>query len=318
MKIFKIGKYPQGDFSKKDLEGMIANLNSVPGILGHTSGWRELKVPSQAIPRAAEFSNLRVQGDYIEADVALTEFGKKFVSGGAIKDISVEISKENNKILRIGMLGAVPPQIKDLDTLQSLEFSDTDVESLIIEFSEGEGEKKVELQQILDALGSIPLEGRLQIVKSIGNGITQDEKKTFRALTYEFSEMNIDDVREFAQKNDITIIEKPNETKEQMEARLRAEIKQETLLNEFSEKSKIKVIPAMQNKVNFIAKELIKSTATEVEFSENEKGDLYSAFTELILGKETVLPDANLEFGEITNNEKGSATKTAEVMWGQN
>lgn len=314
MKIFKIGKYPQGDFSKKDLEGMIANLNSVPGILGHTSGWRELKVPSQAIPRAAEFSNLRVQGDYIEADVVLTEFGKKFVSGGAIKDISVEISKENNKILRIGMLGAVPPQIKDLDTLQSLEFSDTDVESLIIEFSEGEGGKQMDLQAILEGLN---LEQKLEMLKLIGASITKDQKAAFRAIAYEFAEItNADEVREFAQRNGLEVTPIIQETIEQMEARLRAEIKQETLLNEFSEKSKIKVIPAMQNKVNFIAKELIKSTATEVEFSENEKGDLYTAFTEIVLGKEKVLPDANLEFGEVTNLEKGPSTLAAEAMWG--
>ncbi len=88
MKIFKVGNYPQGNFTKKDLETMVSGVQIIPGILGHTSGWRELKVPSQAIPRAAEFSNFRVEGDYIEADVTLTEFGKKFISGGAIKDVS--------------------------------------------------------------------------------------------------------------------------------------------------------------------------------------------------------------------------------------
>lgn len=312
-KIFKSGKYPQGTFTKSDLKELITGVSSVPGILGHTSGWRDLKVPAQAIPIAGEFSNLSVVGDYIEADITTTEFGKKFIDLGALDGISIEIGK-NNKLIKVGMLGAVPPQIKDLDSLVNLEYSEEQEDYLVIEFSEGEGGKQMDLQAILEGLN---LEQKLEMLKLIGASITKDQKAAFRAIAYEFAEItNADEVREFAQRNGLEVTPIIQETIEQMEARLRAEIKQETLLNEFSEKSKIKVIPAMQNKVNFIAKELIKSTATEVEFSENEKGDLYTAFTEIVLGKEKVLPDANLEFGEVTNLEKGPSTLAAEAMWG--
>ena len=105
VKVFEVGKYPQGEFSDDRLKAIFGSVkDKIQGIFAHTSKWQDEEPLS-----LGEFSNFSVENGKAYADLELNDKGQSYYADGVIKGISAEIGKTLSRIalLPIGVKPAV-------------------------------------------------------------------------------------------------------------------------------------------------------------------------------------------------------------------
>lgn len=143
MEIFKAGKYPQGEFTVKEL-AEIANsynpsLHEAPATIGHVSDYHDSKIPAYGW-----IGKVFQVGDKLK--VAFSNFSeelKGLVGGGYYKKVSAGFYKPDDPnnptpgkwhLHHVAFLGAQPPAVKGLEAIA---FSDSKTGAVMeIDFAE--------------------------------------------------------------------------------------------------------------------------------------------------------------------------------------
>lgn len=141
--IFKVGTWNGETFTEADLDNMVSSFNEDEPphiIIGHSSDYKgHTRIPS--------FGRVlgglkRVGKDLIACGTEFNEELAKWIKQGFYNQRSVEMSRDNKRILAIGMLGATPPAVKGLPSMDealseiALEYSAKQVKSKVIEFAD--------------------------------------------------------------------------------------------------------------------------------------------------------------------------------------
>ena len=248
-KIFTL-KNNRGDWSSPEKAKKLIELGGVAGIFNHSSSYKGKAIP--IIPRAAEFKDMKIEGDYITAEFESKEWSDKFIKSGAITGKSVEIDGKG-RITAVAMLGAEIPECKDLGDINTLNFSELEGNVLSVEFAElGGGNMTIE--EVITFLGTATTAEILEVVKNIK--IDKNDKEAMEKIVYQFSQGTDLEVKEKV----VTKIE----TEEEMRTRITAEIKAENK-SEFVESEKKAKIDAAIEKAE---KEMKITPAEKAEFRE--------------------------------------------------
>ena len=267
VKVFGVGKWNNIEFSKEKVKELLENTkDKVKAIFVHSSKWiKEGKDPIEI----GEFSNLRLQDNDVVAELELNEKGKEYYNDGIIKGISAEITDKFDRIagLPIGVKQAVI----------GAEFE----EEQIIEFEIIEGGK----ENTMD-ISKLSLEEKLDLVKQIGSSITDDQKRSFRAVAWEFADVSKEIVE--AIENNLEFEIKPKKqpkTEEQIRAEVKLELefesKKEREVKEKNDlvngaikelKEEMKLIPAQEKEFEAILNSCDHSEKLDtLEFEEDGK-----------------------------------------------
>ena len=140
--IFRAGTWNGETFTEADLDEMAKNFNEQEAphiILGHSTDYKgKTLIPS--------FGRIlgglkRVGKDLVAVGTVFNENMAGWIRDGFFPQRSVEMTKDNKRILAVAMLGAMPPAVKGMDMMQyalkdsALAFSDVS-DSRVIEFVE--------------------------------------------------------------------------------------------------------------------------------------------------------------------------------------
>ena len=103
IKVFKSGKYPQGEYDKEKVKNIFSKAKDTEAIFLHTSLWAKDETPLNL----GKFSNyeFKESGNEVEvfADLELNETGKKFYHGKVLNGVSVELP--NDELTKIAING---------------------------------------------------------------------------------------------------------------------------------------------------------------------------------------------------------------------
>jgi hypothetical protein len=161
--IFKAGTWNGETFTEADLDNMVKSYNAdePPHIIaGHSSDYKgKTLIPS--------FGRVlgglkRVGKELIAQGAVFNDKMAEWIKEGFYNQRSVELTKDNKKILAIGMLGATPPAVKGMSVMQealkesALAFSEF-TESKVIEFADASpiNLDEVEILAVKDTLEDI-------------------------------------------------------------------------------------------------------------------------------------------------------------------
>ena len=143
MVVFKTGTWNGEQFTEDDLDNMAKSFNAAEPphiIVGHSSDYKgHTRIPS--------FGRIlgglkRVVKNLIAYGVEFNEKLAEWIREGFYNQRSIELSRDNKRVLAVGVLGAVPPAVKGLpgndDALNevALEYSAIGLEAKIIEFAD--------------------------------------------------------------------------------------------------------------------------------------------------------------------------------------
>jgi cation transport regulator ChaB len=142
--IFKAGHWNGEDFTEQDLDNMAKSFNSdepIPIIIGHGSDYKgHTRIPA--------FGQIlgglkRIGKDLVAQGAVFNEKLANWIREGFYNQRSIELTKDNKRVLAVGMLGAVPPAVKGLPAMDealndiALQFAeDTEIKS--VEFADAE------------------------------------------------------------------------------------------------------------------------------------------------------------------------------------
>ncbi len=146
--IFKTGTWNGETFTEADLDRMAANYdpNDPPHFfLGHSSDYKgKTTIPSWGrITKGLK----RIGNELIAQGAMFHEQMAEWIKEGFFNQRSVEITKDNKRIIAIGLLGAMPPAVKGMPLMQEV-FKDAALQysafndSKCIEFVEDDMEDK--------------------------------------------------------------------------------------------------------------------------------------------------------------------------------
>ena len=140
--IFKAGTWNGETFTTEDLDNMVKSYNSedpIHIIAGHSSDYKgKTLIPS--------FGRVlgglkRVGNELIAYGAEFSETMANWIKDGFYNQRSVEMTKDNKRILAIGMLGATPPAVKGMDLMQNA------LKETAMQFSEFGDTKAVEFAE---------------------------------------------------------------------------------------------------------------------------------------------------------------------------
>ena len=140
--IFRAGTWNGETFTEADLDNMVKSYNQDEPphvILGHSSDYKgKTLIPSYG----RVLGGLkRVGKDLVAIGTEFHEKMAEWIKEGFLNQRSIELTKDNKRILAIGMLGAMPPAVKGMELMQevlkesALQFSEFD-ETKAFEFAE--------------------------------------------------------------------------------------------------------------------------------------------------------------------------------------
>ena len=102
IKIFKSGKYRQGEYDKERVKNIFSNAKETEAIFLHSSLWAKNEKPLNL----GKFSNYEFKdadGEVeVFADLELNETGEKFYNGRVLNGVSVELP--NDELTKIAIL----------------------------------------------------------------------------------------------------------------------------------------------------------------------------------------------------------------------
>lgn len=304
--IFKPGKWNNINFDTERVKNIFGNVKeNVKGIFAHTSHWEKIEENPLEL---AEFNNFEVDSEgKVYANIEFNEKGLIYKQDNAIKGISVEIDKTTDTLKRIALL---PIGVRPAVTGAEFEELEEDlIEFELIENEKTEGGQLMTLEEIQAAVEALPLEDRLAVIKTIGKSITEDQKKAFRSVQWEFEEKTPETVKEFAEFAGVEI-EVKEKAKPKTEEEIRAEIvaefefkkKREDEKNKFLTENQTKIIPAVKEIIEFAYEEAQKQEDKIIEFSEEEKISMKEKIEKTFKGIEGAVinkvVDTNNEFEE--------------------
>lgn len=283
-KVFQAGNYPQGNVSVKDLNEYVEKTKSLsppPVILGHVGDWIKNKFPRTAIPKAGNFINFSVEGNYLIGDIELNEFGKSIVGDGAYENMSIAFT-ESGRIDHLALLGYAEPACKYIDSLskQDLAFSEdkdrTIKEYAIIIIEEVEKMDFEALKLALKAL-VMTLDQKVELIEEVTGSITQSDKDKMKmALGYgSYQKLEtIEDKKRVFETLKTEFAEQPKfktekEIRDEIQAEYDEKARQEKEFSELEKEIKTKVIPCEQEFALILAKEAVKEKKT-LEFSKED------------------------------------------------
>jgi len=268
IKIFKAGKYPQGEFF--NVSKLIENVKQIPAILYHTSKHIANGLKETDIPVLGYFNNLQAVNDEIIADFEYTEKGQEYKDD--IKHISIEIDKALEKITKVGLLPkGVSPQIKGLS-----EFEDN---LIVCEFEAEkiEGGKTMTIEEILLALDGLDVGQKIEALKKIMSTVTNEDRRAARAIAFEFAE----ETGLEAKEKIVVTPKSEQEIRTEIKAEFEAQARKEKEMAEFMATVKEKVTPAHQLAYQ-VAFEKAQAETSVIEFSETEKCTLKEKLTKFV------------------------------------
>lgn len=347
LKVFNsVQTLTKGDFSidrvKQIVENTNARLETVQATNHHSSKWEKAWGNTKKHLEFGSVDNFSAnENGEVFADIELNSKGEMYYEDGSIKNISVEIDRDKNEIIKVACLPPWDPQhIKDA----VLEFNDDNPFGAnegwvsIIEFEEG----GVKMPLINGDLGSATLDEKVEALKAIGGTFTKGDvaaANTIRDLFYQMrAEFSDEDLGQLARDLGIKPVEseeeirarvkaefeaeknkRANESPEEIEKRVREEMKAEfeaerakdQRVSEFMEDHKRHIYPAFKNEVKGLVKEIASSSAV-IEFSAEEKGDPLKALSN-VLKKIAKLPEVGVSEFEAENN-LGIEGKTVEEI----
>ena len=134
IKVFKSGKYPQGEYDKERVKNIFSKAKDTEAIFLHTSLWAKDEKPLNL----GKFNNyeFKESGNDVEvyADLDLNETGKKFYQGNVLNGVSVELP--NDELTKIAIL---PNKVNP--AVDGAEFQESPI---FMEFQEIKEDKKGE------------------------------------------------------------------------------------------------------------------------------------------------------------------------------
>ncbi|MBN1469533.1 MAG: hypothetical protein JXM74_04665 [Fusobacteriaceae bacterium] len=294
IKVFEPGKYPQGEYDFSRVQKIFGNIkDKVKTQLAHTSKAKGRKII------LGEFDNFEVQEDgKVYADIEFNPKGTGYYEDGALEGISVEIP--NDKLTKIACLPlGVKPQIEGAE----FEIKET----FIFEFEEiiDEEAQTMDFASILAWIiaNKLTVEQISQLFGSLKQQIT--DKEAINKLAREF------------EKEELTTEQLEEKIRNEMKAEFEAKEKNKTSeakAKEFMEKNKLKITPGMKEVLNETTiQEFYKVDNCEFEKSKISAGELlekaFEKMPELIK-----LGELENEFGKEENNN--SLVEAAKAQWG--
>lgn len=203
--VFKAGKYPQGEFTKKDVEEIAKNYDpsfcEAPITIDH----------EQSGPAYGWVDKVKTDGDILK--VSFKDTPKEFqddVNAGKYKKVSVELYKnlegKGHYLKAVSFLGAAIPQVKGLEPVK---FMDSEAE--IYEFEVVEAEIETFSQEEIDDLKNQVENLEEQIAKFKEKDKQKEQKlETIKSLKDKISALN----------NEVSTFKEKAEGKEKIEQEL--------------------------------------------------------------------------------------------------
>lgn len=286
--VFKAGKYPQGEFTKKDVEEIAKNYDptfcEAPVTIDH----------EQSGPAYGWVDKVKTDGDILQ--VSFKDTPKEFqddVNSGKYKKVSVELYKnlegKGHYLKAVSFLGAAIPQVKGLEPVKFM-----DSESEIYEFEVAEDETETFSQEEIDGLKKQVEDLENQIAKFKEKDKQKEQKlETIKSLKDKISALT-DEVSTFKEKA---------EGKEQIEQELN-DIKTALKNKEYEDfiEKQIndgKLVPANKDVVLSIFKELdnVKKFGEDTELVTSFKSFIESLPKQIVFD-ETATNKNKVEGGE--------------------
>ena len=273
--VFKAGTYPQGKFTKDQIEEIAKNYDpsfcEAPITLDHEQsgpafGWVESLKAEKGVLKAA-FKDV-------------TEDLKSFVNDGKYKKISVEIYRElegkKPYLKAVSFLGASIPQVKGMETVQFKE-GESDVYTFEVAAESDKPDKKDEEKEILDLKNQVnDLEEKINTFKekesskdTISNLKTKVEELTDELATFKEKASNKDDIQKELDclKNKIRDNEFDNFVEKQLEKGILIPANKDVVLKIFKELDNVKKFDSTSSAVEDF-KTFVASLPKQIEFEE--------------------------------------------------
>ena len=286
--VFKAGKYPQGEFTQKDVEEIAKNYDpsfcEAPITIDH----------EQTGPAYGWVDKVKTDGDILQ--VSFKDTPKSFqddVNAGKYKKVSVELYKnlegKGHYLKAVSFLGAAIPQVKGLEPVKFM-----DSESEIFEFEVLEDETETFSQEEIDNLKKQVEDLENQIAKFKEKDKQKEQKlETIKSLKDKISALT-DEVSTFKEKA---------QGKEQIEQELN-DIKTALKNKEYEDfiEKQIndgKLVPANKDVVLSIFKELdnVKKFGEDTELVSSFKSFIESLPKQIVFD-ETATNKNKIEGGE--------------------
>jgi hypothetical protein len=138
--IFKSGTWNGETFTDADLDIMAASFSKdepIPFIIGHSSDYKG----RTRIPAFGRITGglKRIGSELIAVGVSFNDKLASWIKEGFYNQRSIELTRDNKRVLAVGMLGAVPPAVKGMPAMDEaldevLAYSENE-EAKVIEFS---------------------------------------------------------------------------------------------------------------------------------------------------------------------------------------
>ncbi len=248
IKVFKSGKYPQGEYDKDRVKNIFSKAKDTEAIFLHTSLWAKDEKPLNL----GKFGNYEFKeaGNEVEvfANLELNETGKKFYQGKVLNGVSVELP--NDELTKIAIL---PNKVNP--AVEGAEFQESPI---FMEFQEIKEDKPPK--------------------KEKGEDKTMDKEEVLKNLTKE-------DIERQAERLNITVAERlkpktPEELEQEITARITKEAEDKAKVQEFMKEHDKKIVPAFKPFFEKIVEESLKS---EVNWEFNKKDtSLYDGLQEFM------------------------------------
>lgn len=281
IKIFKTGKYPQGEFSKERVKKIFSNVkDKVLGVFMHSS-----KTNGKEI-QLADFSKIELEEKESEvevfAEIELNDAGKLMYEKGMFSGVSVEIPDDTlSKIalLPIGIKPAVQGAEFEKENIFYFEFEDLKKEE---NKKTEEENKKMNFEQLMEFLKSQKLsnEQKTMILKELAS-----EGKQYKEVEEE----------------------KP-QTQAEMEQKIRTEFQfQDTVktkAKKFIEDNKAKITPAMKEAgmTEEFMQVVLATEKESFEFAE-KKANIADTITKVFEKMPNLLDTSNYSESLLGNSE---------------
>lgn len=274
--IFKAGTYPQGKFTKEQIEEIAKNYDpsfcEAPITLDHEQsgpafGWVESVIADKGVLKAA-FKDV-------------TEDLKSFVNDGKYRKISVEIYRElegkKPYLKAVSFLGASIPQVKGMETVQFKE-GESDIYTFEVESpKDDKPDKKDEEKEIQDLKNQVnDLEEKINTFKeketsseTIKTLKTKIETLTNELDTFKEKASDKDGIQKELDylKNKIRDNEFDNFVEKQLEKGILIPANKDVVLKIFKELDNVKKFDSTSNAVEDF-KTFVASLPKQIEFDE--------------------------------------------------
>lgn len=164
--IFKAGHWNGETFTEEDLDNMVKSFNTeegIPIIIGHSSDYKgHTRIPA--------FGRIlgglkRIGQDLIASGVQFNDKLAHWIQEGFYNKRSIELTRDNKKVLAVGMLGAVPPAVTGLPG------NDEALNEVALQFAAMSDAKVIEFAQTDDGQTSAD-GGAVDEVEAIGTDDT--------------------------------------------------------------------------------------------------------------------------------------------------